>query len=60
MVRSQSTLNEKAAIALFTEMTQAAWHSLERSLRVNRMGIAFEYVSDKYEMNRLSHDFNVS
>ena len=60
MVRSQSTLNEKAAVELFAQMTRSAWNSLQRSLQVNRMSCPFEYEQNgKYALNRIDHTYNL-
>ena len=59
LVQSQSTLDEQASLKIFNQMVSAAWTSLERSLKINRMGAVFQNKVANDEMNRINHRENI-
>lgn len=58
MIKRQASLDENATLELFKQMATAAWATLERSLKVNRLGAVFEYGGEDEE-DRVRHEYNL-
>jgi len=59
MVKRQASLDENATLELFNQMITAAWATLDRSLKINRMSAAFDY-RGSVEFERIRHSDNIN